>query len=721
MYQLRLLKVCYSCSLSPDDEQGEDENRKRKRKLKKRQLSGGVVITKPRSPEQEERDWGDEEYDEGRRELDWEERGELDFERQLNLEKRRQDLQRQLALMDEEEAAQEVAERKVKETKKEREEEHKPVIPVVHSKLHPEKSSVSPGDEFSPVSSQSTPKKKKKKTDGEPKKLKTKHKLSPSAKEPKKRKSVKPSAEGLEAGAVDERTRKMSELSPEASKVTTARVQQEMEVGDEEKPRGIKKKQVKSKLKESHVLKSAEDTYAIPLDASGHGPQRSPTPEEIPRDKRAYSPEEHRPPVEKMRRRTALSSPEGSDSPALQYPREDRNRRVTDSSDGSPRKPVRDVPVAGHPGEAAYRMKAKGYDKRYRVEESPSTPEHGRRTVSKDPRHVEEGRAERRKNIVEEHPPHSPSPEDIPPRGPVTPPEEQRRHRTPPRGDRRGPQTPPGEPEFDSDAPKHASSDRGAPRRRGPYTPPPPATPPVRSRVEKNREEFYEGRPESVPYRDDMPRAKERGERETRHPKQRIEEGGDEPSRSGRAHPPIMDEEFPRSRVRDEEISRGRHRDDRQEDYPQRGRPKDDRADDFHRVRDREPERSDNHHRNRLEDARGEEFPRRKPEGDDGFFRRRDERVDDQLRARNREPEKDDERQRRRDERHDEHPRTRVRDEHDDELQRSRGREIPRRQFEGGDERHWETPRVDRDSREVQFAERDRRRPDIPRQDLPEK
>ena len=71
--------------------------------------------------------------------MEWEERGELDYERQLSLEKRRQDLQRQLALMDEEDAAREKSDRKVKEVKKDKFEEQKVVIPVVHSKLHPEK------------------------------------------------------------------------------------------------------------------------------------------------------------------------------------------------------------------------------------------------------------------------------------------------------------------------------------------------------------------------------------------------------------------------------------------------------------------------------------------------------------------------------------------------------------------------------------------------------
>lgn len=700
---------------SEDDEQEEDKNKKRKRKLKKRQLSGGVIITKPRSPEEEERDWGEEDYDEGRSDLDWEERGELDYERQLNLEKRRQDLQRQLALMDEEEALREKAERKVKEPKKEKGEEQKPVIPVVHSKLHPEKSSVSPGDEFSPVSSQSTPKKKKKKNDGESKKVKTKHKVSPLEKELKKRKSMKPTADGLEPDTAEERTRKVSELSPEVSKLTAARIQQEMEVGGEDKLRGTKKKPLKTKVKEGHLSKSSEESRGISSEIPSRRPQQSSPVEEVPRDKKSYSPEEERAPFENVRRRTALSSPEGSDSPAL-YPRDDRNRMVTDSSDGSPRKPVRTVLAGGVPSAADYKMKAKGYDKRYREQESPSTPEHSRRTVVKEPRQAEEGRAERRKNIVDEQPPHSPSPEDIHQRGPVTPPEEHRRHRSPPRGDKRGPQTPPGEPEFDDDGPRHVANDRGLPRRRGPYTPPPPATPPVRSRVEKSREEFYEGRSDSVPYRDEMPRTKERGERETRYSKSRDEDRGDAVSRGGRGQPPIADD-LPRNRGRDEELVRARNRDDRQDDYHQRGRPKDDRADDFHRVREREPERSDDHHRSRLEDPRGDEFSRRKPEGDDEYLRRRDERDDDHLRTRNREPEKEDERLRRREERHDEHQRGRVTE---DEMQRSRARDVPRRQFESVEERHWEAPRGDRESREIPYAERDRRRPDMPRQDFPD-
>lgn len=705
---------------SEGDEESVDESRKRKKKLKKRSLSG-VVVTKQRSPEQEERDWGDEEFDEGRSDLEWEERGELDFERQLNLEKRRQDLQRQLALMDEEEAAREKAERKGKEIKKEKEEDHKPVIPVVHSKLHPEKSSISPRGEVSPVSSQSTPKKKKKKTEGESKKAKMKRKLSPSGKELKKRKSARPAAVGTESDTMEERTRK--ESSPETSNLMSSRTQRQIEISSEEKPRGIKKKQVKSKSKENRITKTAEEARAILLDPMTRRPQQSLPEENIQRDRRSYSPEEQRAHVEKVRRRAAVPSPEGSDSLASQNPRGERSRRVTDSSDSSPRKPVGDVQDTRPPVEVDYKMTAKGYDKRYRVQESPSTPESFRTTLGKETRHLDEERTARRKVVVDDQPPppRSPSPEDIPQPGPVTPPPEQRRHRTPPRGDRRGPQTPPGEPDFDNDLPKHVTNERVPPRRRGPYTPPPPpppppppTTPPVRSRTEKDRDEFYEGRP--VSYRDVGPRTKGRDERDTRHPKVRDEERDDDLSRGSRGHP-AMEEDVPRNRMREEEPGRGRKRDDRQEDHHQRGRAKDDRADDFQRVRDREPERSDDHHRGRPEDPRADEFSRRKPEGDDEYYRRRDERDDDHSRARNRELEREDERQRRKDE----HPRGRPRDDHEDEQQRPRDRgDVSRRQFEGGDERYWEAPRGERDSREGQFAGRDRRRPDIQRQEFPD-
>lgn len=617
--------------------------------------------------------------------------------------------------MDEEEAAREKAERKIREPKKDREEEAKPVVPVVHSKLHPEKSSVSPGDEFSSVSSQSTPKKKKKKIDGEPKKVKTKHKLSPAEKELKKRKGVKAVAEGVKANTGEERARKITELSPEPSKSNTSREQPEFEVVVEEKSRAVKKKQSKNKLK----VNSGEDAYESPSDVAVRRSQRPLSSDEIPRDKRAFSPEEQRQSAEKLRRRiAALSSPETADSPTFRYASEER-RRVTDLPDGSPRKPLHDVHGNRLPGELDYKAKSKGYDKRFRQEDSPGgTPEHGRRVAVKEQRHVEEGRVERRKVIVEEPPPRSPSPEDMPPRGPITPPQEQRRRRTPPREDRRGPRTPPGEPEYDNDVQKHPTSERAPPRRRGPQTPPHPSTPPVRARFDKKREESHEGRPESVTYREDLPRPKDRADRDIRYSRARGEEVADELSRGGRGHPPT-EEDFPRSRVQDEELGRARHRDDRQEDFHQRGRPRDDRTDDFHRTRDTEPERSDDHHRNRVDDPRGDEFQRRKPEGDDDYLRRREERDEGHFRGRNRELEKDDERHRRKDERGDEHQRGRGRDEYEDELQRPRGRDIPRRQFEG-DDRHWEG-RGERDSKEGQFIDRDRRRNDIPRQDLADK
>ena len=699
-----------------------DDHRKRKKKVRKRQLSGGVVITKPESPEEEERDWGDEDYEEERSDLEWEERGELDYERQLNLEKRRQDLQRQLALMDEEDAKREKAERKVKDVKKERDEDLKPAIPVVHSKLHPEKSSVSPADEFSPVSSQSTPKKKKKKADGEGKKVKAKRKISPSTKELKKRKGVKPAAGGSNGGIVEERPQKVTDVSPEKPKASV-RTQPEFEETATEKPRVPKKKQVKPKKKESQVTRSSGDTYLSPTGSSGQIPPRTLPPEEIPREKRSPTPEEQRVPVEKLRRRTALSSPEGSNSPAPPYGSESRTRRSTDPSDGSLRKTVREVHNNEPPGEAEHKVKAKGHEKPYREERSPGTPEHGRRVVAiKDTRHLEEGRSERRKKVVEEEPPRSPSPEDIPARDPITPPGEQRRHRTPPpRGDRRGPQTPPGEPDYD-DAPKQGSSDRGAPRHRGPYTPPTPSNPPVRSRDERNREEFHDGRSEPLPYREEasVPRSKERPERDTRYPRQRGDDGVDDMSRGSRGHASV-DEDYPRARLRDEEPGRLRHRNERQDDYHQRNRPKDDRSDDFYRARDREPDRSDDHYRSRAEEPRGGEPPRRKPEVDEEYLRRREDRDEDHLRSRNRELERDEERSRRRDDRSDDHQRGRVRDEHEDDMQRPRGgRDFPRRPFEGGDERHWEG-RGERDNREVQFGDRDRRRPDMPRQDISDK
>ena len=682
----------------PDEEEAAEDERKRKKKAKKRQLSGGVVVAKPRSPEQEARDWGYDEFEEERRDLDWEEQGELDYERQMMLEKRRQDLRRQLALMDEEEAAIEKAERKVRDVKKEREDEPR-AVPVVHSKLHPDKASVSPGDEPSPVSSQSTPKKKKKKSNGEAKKLKLKRKSSPSSKESKKRKRgyLPPEEFGEDTEAGNENLRRASDLTSEKLKVKGPQVQLNVEMEALVKPRVAKKKEMKAKAKESRSAKASENIIpSPPSEERVRVVPRTPPEQTLLREKWSYSPETERLPAERVRRRAVLSSPEGHDSPTVQPVSEDRARRVTtpfeDSSQKIPRD-VRDVANVQHSN------KGKIHDKRYGIEGSPGTP------LAQVPRYFEEGKVEKRRK-----PPRSPSPEDISPRDAATSPEEHRRQRTPPQGDRRGPQTPPGEPDFDEEPVEHtADSRRDVRRRKGPYTPPPPPGEQIRPKVESSRD-FRESRSEPVRYREppDGPRIKERDERETRYQKPRSEDKlGDFP-RGDREHPQLEDE-YARNRTRD-----------RDEEY-HRGRPKDDRGDDSYRTRDREPERGSDHHRSRAEEFRGDEHQRRKADGSDEFFRRRDERDDDHLRGRNREPEKVDERQRRREDRPDEYQRNRGREEHDDDLQRSRVRDYPsRRQVEVSDDRYWDR-RGERESREPPYGDRDRRRQDLPRQDIPDR
>jgi hypothetical protein len=116
----------------------------------------------------------------------WEEQGELDYDRQLELERRRQDLQRQLALMDEEDAAASTEETSWKGIEKE-EEQRK--VPIVHSRLHPEPSATPPDDGAVPQQT-ITKKKKKKKLDseGEGTKIKKKKEASPRKKDETKRK-----------------------------------------------------------------------------------------------------------------------------------------------------------------------------------------------------------------------------------------------------------------------------------------------------------------------------------------------------------------------------------------------------------------------------------------------------------------------------------------------------------------------------------------------------
>lgn len=154
-----------------------DEDGKVKRKHKSRKRDGSPKM-QSRAPIDDEED-----FDRPKNAEDWEETGDLDFERQLELERRRQDLQRQLALMDEEDAAASSSEPEWKGKEKE---EDQRKIPIIHSKLHPNPSPSTPDAETPP---QIVKKKKKKRLDGEGKKVKVKKDgASPRKKEEPKQK-----------------------------------------------------------------------------------------------------------------------------------------------------------------------------------------------------------------------------------------------------------------------------------------------------------------------------------------------------------------------------------------------------------------------------------------------------------------------------------------------------------------------------------------------------
>lgn len=150
-----------------------------KRKRKTHRKKDTSPKPKAHSPDKDEEDYERPSKPVG----DWDDSSYLDFERQLELERRRQDLQRQLALIDQEDAAASAEESEWKG--KEKDDDRK--VPIVHSKLHPDPSPSTTGGE---TPTQTVKKKKKKKTDPDGKKVKAKKDgASPRKKDETKRKT----------------------------------------------------------------------------------------------------------------------------------------------------------------------------------------------------------------------------------------------------------------------------------------------------------------------------------------------------------------------------------------------------------------------------------------------------------------------------------------------------------------------------------------------------
>lgn len=653
-------------------QQREGEERKRKKKTRKKRDVSPMVITKPRSPaEQTEswHEWEEPEYeaeDRGNKsDLDWEDQGELDFERQLALEKRRQDLQRQLAQMDEEEAAQEKTEIDVRDVKKDREEQRS--VPVVHSRLHPESASSSPPDEPSSASSQSTPKKKKKKVDPDAKKGK-----SPFSKE-RKRKLPRAVPDLLEPKA-----REVSETS--LMKVKSKKLhlppQDDEEIHFSE-PRTAdrdSKKILKSHEKSKEGRGESHDQYRSPLPPSEEVMRRDDAREM--KERTAHGFDDSRDRADRTRRRVSPS--EEHDIHSHRDHGEERTRRSREGPGDIPRRALREGADESH-------KHRKDKDEGLRKQERLSSPAEVRRKEDhEEVRHGEEiqpeGRGRRRhmEGGSRLSGPRTPSPEHSPTRGPRTPPpdapedrhyhaQDSRKPHTPPKTTRHGPRTPPGEPSFEGERhPRDEGRSRGGqspPRhQRGPRTPPDSErflSPTLRDsdRPRRTKDESEEFREEHVTF-----------DREGAHHK-KGREGGE---RRGEVHKvrPGGVEDFPRDRARGEVDL------------------------EYQRRRTRE---ADEHQKTRTHDGRIREEPR-------DVERRHDEREDAHQRARPRAEPRDDDHQRRRDERDDEFSRGRGREEREGEHGRGRVRDVPRRQFEGNSDRRWDGR--ERDNRDIPQLDR---------------
>ena len=358
---------------------------------KQRPSRGSLVITRPNRASRESGGWrGWEEDvdspDEGSG-LDWEDQGELDFEKQLELEKRRQHLKRELALMDQEDAAKD----DTIETSFPHDNEPTRHVPIVHSRLHPAPSQ-SLSDETSQPPVQPTKVKKKKKADQKVKKSK-KIKTLPGEKDGNKVKAVQARSDNKThvENQPRERARKISSSGSEGahvrSRVTPAA--QTLEDRDSDMEERVHRSEHK---KISNVKGQLEERQ-----------QLTPPPEEMPLQHKPRTPsdgssrkqskvtpgsEQRRAPMEKSaKRRTAVSPPEGQ-----QYQDDDRFRRTSEPSD--------DLPLPRNqtyspPYEHQYdsRGEASLGGERRRGDESPGTIE--RKRAFQDTRHRQEVRGMR--------------------------------------------------------------------------------------------------------------------------------------------------------------------------------------------------------------------------------------------------------------------------------------------------------------------------------------
>ena len=553
-----------------------DEDRKAKRKRKTHKKRDSSPKSKHRSPKEDEEDWDTKAsivkaFEQQIKDAEnWEDQGgEMDYDRQLELERRRQDLQRQLALIDEEDAAASAEDATPGQWKGNEKEEEPKKVPIVHSRLHPEPSAGTPSDDGSVPQLTMTKKKKKKKLDseGEGTKVKKKKEGSPRKKEEPKRKVI----------AKEEEMLVRKEIPSDVERVKKDSTGDETELLEQHQTKKKVRKTPKSSgsgSRDKHIPEGSPPREHI------EQPIRKRVEEEEYRHQEGFSPQT-KPSREKRKSESAASS----DEPVTRRTEEGRSRKSRDTAEYYPspdeqedtRKvrsrvvgPTRRAPSnerqravegrsEGRPGrrEAEERVNSRG-------PRTPSPPAHAKR---EDERYYYEDAAEeakRKRPSRARSPAREPAREDGYRKDGT---EKERGRHEDPHG--RGPRTP-------SDDEAH-------------FSPPP-------NQAEATRSNRFSEREKELPRRErDLSR--ERGP---------PHEQGDQryPDRGGRGHP---DGDFDRRRPRDEDVPRGRRPPPRAEDYP-RGRPQDDDHP-RHRGRDDEYPR----------DARDEEFPRHREGRDDEY------------------------------------------------------------------------------------------------------
>ncbi|XP_048588034.1 zinc finger CCCH domain-containing protein 13 isoform X2 [Nematostella vectensis] len=498
--------------------------------------------------------------------MQWEDQGELDYQKQLALEKRRQDLQRQLALMDEEDAAVDDGweGKEVRKEARRQEEEHRKVT-VVHSKLHPEQSVTPPASTSPSAPPPAATEKKKKKREGDGK-VKVKKDGSPRRKDEEKRKVTTDEedrgAEKIKSKDSISEEERVAERPPKKTPQKRRPMEEpdyrSLPVQDDVRSRSVEGEPAR-KERSSPERRMGKQRRDVTLD------WEEPLPRHV--DERPRRPHDHH------------ADPYDSHAIAEEYPRGRDQGREEGRRDMTPESHRRGPPSRHDraPPPASKRIPT---GEGHRAEEARSA-ERGRR------REGERGSS-----------------------GPRTPSPDRGRQRTPEgaagryydegpddkleypvKGGRgRGPRTPPGDPTYE-----HTRGPPPERHARPPRTPPSDHDDRPFSPIEQeaNRSNRFSERDGEFSRRQREPEAMAR---DNSYP-DRARSDGDYDRRGSRDNEtrgakPV--EDYPRSRPRDESFERGRPRDNRDDDY---SRGRENKEEDYPKGRHR--------------DERPEEFPRR--------------------------------------------------------------------------------------------------------------